>query len=142
MFWSSGRRPYWRREMGRLQEEMNRLMETFGQSRGGEFPPMNVWANQEHALVTAELPGVDPDQLDISVVGETMTLSGRRTLPETGDDATWHRHERWHGEFSRTMQLPFRIDVEKVDATFKNGVLQITLPRAEEDRPQRISVGS
>lgn len=143
MFWStSGRRPYRWREMSRLQREMNQLMDSFRQSDRGGFPALNVWANQEHALVTTELPGVNPDDLDISVVGETMTLSGRRELPETGEDITWHRHERWHGEFSRSMQLPFRIDVENVDASFKNGVLKVTLPRAEEDRPQRISVAS
>lgn len=140
MFWSTGRRPYWWREMGRLQREMNQLMDTFRQGDQGEFPPLNVWANQDHALITAELPGVNPDDLDISVVNESVTLSGKRELPETGDDTTWHRHERWHGEFSRTMQLPFRIDVENVDASFKNGVLKVTLPRAEEDKPKRISV--
>lgn len=143
MFWNtSGRRPYWWREVSRLQRDMNQLMDSFRQSDRSGFPALNVWANQEHALITAELPGVNPDNLDISVVGETMTLSGRRELPETGDDIAWHRHERWHGEFSRSMQLPFRIDAENVDASFKNGVLKVTLPRAQEDRPQRISVSS
>jgi HSP20 family protein len=128
--------------MSRLQREMNQLMDTFGQDRRNGFPPLNVWANQEKAIVTAELPGVAADDLEISVVGESVTLSGNRPLPETGEDVTWHRHERWHGEFSRTLQMPFRIDVESVDATFKNGVLHVTLPRAAEDRPKRISVGS
>jgi len=141
MFWSTGRRPYWRREMGRLQQEMNQLMDSFQQGGQRGFPALNVWANQDEALVTAELPGVNPDDLDISVVGETVTLSGSRALPETGEDITWHRHERWHGEFSRTMQLPFRIDADNVDASYQNGVLKVTLPRAQEDRPKRISVG-
>lgn len=143
MFWNTGRRryPYWWREVGRLQQEMNQLMDNFRPATRSGFPALNVWANQDHAMVTAELPGVNPDDLDISVVGETLTLSGKRTLPEPGEDITWHRHERWHGEFSRSMELPFSIDVDNVDATFKNGVLSITLPRAEEDKPKRISVG-
>lgn len=141
MFWSTGRRPYWWREMGRLQREMNQLMDSFQPNGRRGFPALNVWANQDEALVTAELPGVNPDDLDISVVGETVTLSGSRALPETGEDIAWHRHERWHGEFSRTMQLPFRIDADNVDASYHNGVLKVTLPRAQEDRPKRISVG-
>jgi HSP20 family protein len=76
-----------------------------------------MWANEEHVVLTAELPGVDPDSLDISVVGDTVTLAGRRDLDAGGDEARYHRHERWHGNFTRTMQLPFRIDAEKVDAS-------------------------
>ena len=86
--------------------------------------------------------GVEPEDLDISVVAESLTLAGRRPLPETEEGAQWHRHERWHGEFSRTLQLPYRIDAENVEASFRNGVLSITLPRAEEDRPRRISIGA
>ena len=142
MFWSTlGRRGMWR-EMDRLQREMNRLIDSVGRgsSRASGFPAVNVWANQEHVLVTAELPGVEPDDLDISVVAESLTLAGRRPLPETEGERQWHRHERWHGQFSRTLQLPYRIDAENVEASFRNGVLSITLPRAEEDRPRRINI--
>jgi HSP20 family protein len=69
-----------------------------------------------------------------------VTVSGERTLPHDGDDVKYHRHERWHGSFSRTMQMPFRIDPESVEATYRNGVLGVTLPRAEEDKPRQISV--
>ena len=143
MFWSNlGRRGMWR-EMDRLQREMNRLIDSVGRgsTRPSGFPPVNVWANQEHVLVTAELPGVEPEELDISVVAESLTLGGRRRLPQPDGETQWHRHERWHGEFSRTLQLPYRIDAENVEATFRNGVLSVTLPRAEEDRPRRISIG-
>src|SRR5690606_31893910 len=92
-------------------------------------------------VLTAELPGVNPDDLDVSVVGDTVTLSGRREPDASDDDARYHRRERWHGDFTRTLQLPFRIDVENVDATFKKGVLMLTLPRADEDRPRRIEIG-
>ena len=140
MFWSNvGRRSLWR-EMDRFQRELNSLMDGLASGRQGQFPPLNIWASDEHALITAELPGIDVEELDVSVVSDTVTISGRRSLPETGDDVQWRRHERWHGEFSRTMQMPFRIAAEEVDATYRNGVLELTLPRAETDRPRRISV--
>ncbi len=141
MFWrGSGRHPMWR-EMDRLQREMNRLVSSFAPRGSGGFPPLNMWASDRDVVLTAELPGVDPDELDISVVGDTVTLSGRRERDTKGDDARYHRRERWHGEFTRTVQLPFRIDVDQVDASFRKGVLQLTLPRAEEDRPRRIEIG-
>lgn len=141
MFWrETGRRSLWR-EMDRLQREMNRMMGTFAPRGTGNFPPLNMWANEEHVLLTAELPGVDLESLDISVVGDTITLAGRRELDAAGDETRYHRHERWHGNFTRTMQLPFRIDAEKVDAKYSKGVLQVSLPRAEEDRPRRIQIG-
>lgn len=143
MFWQNvGRRSVWR-DMARLQREMNRLIDNMGDGgRSSEFPPLNVWANEENAMITAEIPGVKPDDLDISVVGDTLTLSGSRSA-ENGDDGhTYHRRERWQGNFSRTLQLPFRISTEQVDAAFRNGVLQVTLPRAEEDKPHRISINA
>jgi HSP20 family protein len=127
--------------MDRLQREMNRVMGGFAPRGSGAFPPLNMWAGEENVVLTAELPGVNPDDMDISVVGDTLTLSGRRELEATGEVGHYHRRERWQGEFTRTLQLPFRIDVENVDATFRKGVLMLTLPRAEEDRPRRIEIG-
>jgi HSP20 family protein len=127
--------------MDRLQREMNRIMGSFAPRGTGSFPPLNMWAGEENVVLTAELPGVNPEALDISVVGDTVTLSGRRELDAADEDARYHRHERWHGDFTRTLQLPFRIDVENVDATFQKGVLLLTLPRAEADRPRRIALG-
>lgn len=144
MFWQNvGRRSVWR-EMERLQREMNRIMDGAGAGNGlrGEFPPLNVWANEENALITAEIPGVNADDLDISVVGDTLTLAGARSSENGDEQRTYHRRERWQGNFSRTIQLPFRINAEEVDATFDNGVLQVVLPRAEADKPHRISIGA
>lgn len=142
MFWQNvGRRSMWR-EMERLQREMNRLMEGPGNGTRREFPPMNIWANEENAMITAELPGVNGDDLDISVVGDTLTLTGSRPTDSGDDDSTFHRRERWSGNFSRTIQLPFRINSDAVDATFSNGILQVVLPRAESDKPHRISISA
>lgn len=143
MFWqNANRRSVWR-EMERLQREMNRLVERSGDGIRGEFPPLNIWANEETAMITAEIPGISAENLDISVVGDSLTLSGSRGSEENGDgERKHHRRERWQGSFSRTMQLPFRINVENVDATIENGILRVVLPRAEADKPQRISINA
>lgn len=141
MLWRNvPRRSMWR-EFDRLQREMNRIFDNYTPSSTATFPPLNVWADEERVLLTAELPGVEPDSLDISIVGDTLTLSGERPLQQE-NGVKYHRRERWHGNFSRTMEMPFRVDSEKVEANFQNGILEITLPRAEEDKPRRISVSA
>jgi HSP20 family protein len=131
--------------MDRLRREMDKLFDTAlprGQRpRTAPFPAINVYTNKDEGiLVTAELPGVSPDELAISVTGDTLTLSGSRqpeALPET---AQYHRRERGFGTFNRTFQLPYSINKEKVGATMQHGVLHITLPRAEAEKPRQITV--
>jgi HSP20 family protein len=100
---------------------------------------MNVWTDEDSAIVTAELPGVNLDDIDISVENDILTLRGDRQRDEV-EGARYHRRERRQGSFVRTFRVPFRVDAEQVEATFKNGILSIVLPRAEEDKPKRISV--
>jgi HSP20 family protein len=131
------------REMEQLQREMGRLVEGSSPHRlqkAADFPAMNVWANEDGQIVTAEVPGVSSGDLDITILGEKLTLSGSRALDELPDGARYHRRERGMGEFSRTVQLPFLVDAGKAEASFENGVLTITLPRAEADRPRRVAV--
>lgn len=129
-------------EMDRLQREMNRLFEDFdhGMKPLSGFPAMNVWMNEDGAVATAELPGVDVGDLDIRVVGQTLTLSGERKVENLPKEAVFHRRERSKGKFSRTLDLPFMVDSEKVQATLEKGILRILLPRAEQDKPRRISI--
>jgi HSP20 family protein len=130
-------------EMERLRREMNRLFDgtlTGAARPAPSYPAMNVWAGEEGLIVTAEVPGVSIEDLDINVVNETLTLSGRREPEDIGEEARYHRHERGYGRFTRTIQLPFRVDSEKVDATLTNGVLRIELPRVEEEKPRKITV--
>jgi HSP20 family protein len=101
---------------------------------------MNVWANPDGAVVTAELPGVNPEDIDVSVVGETLTLTGSRTPEELKEGEKYHRRERGQGKFTRTFQLPFPVEADKVEAVFEKGVLHISLPRAEADKPKKISI--
>jgi HSP20 family protein len=132
-------------EVDRLQREMNRLFEGYSPRRyraAPSYPAMNIWAQDESLVVTAEVPGVDPENIEVSVVNEMLTLSGERAPDPVEEGAQYHRQERGYGKFSRTIQLPFPVDAQKVEAVFKNGVLHITLPRKEEDKPRKIKVVS
>lgn len=133
--------PIWR-EMARLEREMNRLFSTpFSRLAGTPtFPAVNIWTNEDGAYITAELPGMDIKDIDISVVGEVLTLKGERKPDALEEGAEIHRQERGYGNFTRSIQLPFPINVSKVEAVLEKGVLRIILPRAEEDKPRKITV--
>lgn len=133
------------REMDRLQHEMNRLFNTTIQGRvpgAPAYPAVNIWANEDGQVITAEMPGVNADDVELNVAADTVTIAGERSRQEIGEEAQIHRVERDHGRFERQIQLPFMIDPAKVKASFSNGVLEITLPRAEADKPKKISVSS
>ena len=137
------RRPSVWNEMDRLWREMNQLYNTNYSGRfrpAPSFPAMNVWTAEAGLVVTAEIPGANIDDLDISVVNDTLTLSGQREPEEVGEDVRYHRRERGYGKFTRTIQLPYPVDADKVEATFKNGVLHVSLPRTEKDQPKKIAV--
>ena len=132
-------------EMDRLQSEMSRLFETYYPNRlqqAPAYPALNVWTNEEGMNVTAEVPGVSPEDIEINVVGDTLTLSGTRQPEQLDENVRYHRQERGYGDFNRSLQLPFQVDVNKVEATFRNGVLMVAMPRAEEDMPRKITVKS
>jgi len=137
--------PSLRRDMDRLQNEMNRLFDAYYPARlrtAPGYPAMNVWASDDGLSITAEVPGVSTEDINISVVGETLTLTGVRKPDKLDEGSRYHRQERGYGEFTRSIQLPFPVDVGNVEATFKNGVLSVSLPRAEEDKPKKIAVKS
>ena len=101
---------------------------------------MNVWQNDETVAVTAELPGVELSDIDITVKDNVLTLSGERSAPDAAEGAKWHRRERSYGNFTRAIRLPFKADSEKVEARFANGVLRIVIGRPDEDKPRRIEI--
>jgi HSP20 family protein len=131
-------------EIDHVQREMNRLFSSLYSSPRTQmtpsFPAMNVWTNPDGAVITAELPGVNPEDIDISVVGETLTLTGSRPQEELKEGEKYHRRERAYGRFTRTFQLPFLVEADKVEAVFDKGVLHISLPRAEADKPKKIAI--
>jgi HSP20 family protein len=126
-------------EMDTLRQEMNRLFNVVSPV-DRQFPLVNLWTDTDNALITAELPGYNSKEIDISVVGNELVLKGKREPIQVKDTDCCHRRERRFGEFSRTIRLPFSVETEKVNAQFKNGVLHITLPRAEIDKPKKISI--
>lgn len=131
------------REMARLQRDVNQLFGDEPTSERGyrtTFPPVNIWANDESAIVTCELPGFDPAAIEISVQDEVLQLSGRRSAKEMEQPLNPHRRERSMGEFRRSLRLPFPSDPDKVEAEFEKGVLRIKLPRAERDKPKKIEI--
>ena len=134
--------PIWH-EMNRLQRDINRLFGDYfpGQIRTAPaYPPMNIWADENSALITAEIPGISKDDLEINVTGDTLTISGERKIDDLPEGAHYHRQERAYGKFNRSIQLPYTVDVQKVRATFKNGVLEIALPRVEAEKPKKVTV--
>ncbi len=137
------------REMERIRREMDRLFDGYlgeGPERalgyGTGFPDVRMVAGDDEVRILAEVPGVGSEDLEISVHGQTLTLKGKRSGPETGEGVHLHRRERLVGEFVRTLQLPFRVDSDKVEASLKNGILTLRLPRPAEDQPRRIAVRS
>lgn len=127
------------REFSNLEDEMRGLFSGVS-GTVHSLPPVNVWTNDSDVLVTAELPGIQAEDLEITVLGDELTLHGKRQPLQLKDNESFHRRERMHGEFQRTVKIPFRVDSEKVDAGIQKGILKIKLMRAEEDKPRKITI--
>ncbi|MDT8391169.1 MAG: Hsp20/alpha crystallin family protein [Lentisphaeria bacterium] len=128
-------------EMDRLRREMDSVFAPFSRSAAtAEFPTVNVWTNEDEALLTAELPGVNVKDIEVTVKNDTVTLRGSREMDELKEGETYIRRERGAGSFTRTLRLPFQLDGDKVKAEYRTGILQLTLPRAAADKPRRIAV--
>jgi len=133
-------------ELESLQADMNRAFSGWdrrGARRGrAAFPPLNVWASDDGLVIDAELPGVTPEDVDVSVMGDELTLQGRINVVEPAEGDVTHRQERAAGEFKRTLRLPFRADTGAVKATYKNGILRLSVPRSEEEKPKKIEISA
>jgi len=126
-------------ELLKAQREMSRVMQSMSEGEAaGNLPPVNVYDDGESFYLRTEIAGIDRDKLDISVAGDVLTVSAERHLEEP--KGSYHRRERTWDRFSRSITLPDTIDVNKVIASYKNGVLEVTLPRAPEVKPKRISI--
>ncbi len=105
-----------------------------------DFPAVNVWTSPDQAVVTTEIPGVDPKTVDISVAEKILTIRGSRQPEEMKEGESSHRRERWNGQFTKTVDLPFAIETARVTARFVKGVLSVSLPRAEAEKPRKIEI--
>ena len=107
--------------------------------RAGVFPPVNLYESGDSYVLTAELPGLRTEDIDVSIERDRVTLRGERRI-DYPQDASLHRVERRAGAFRRTVQLPLEVEGEKVEAIYRNGVLTLRIPKAPEHQPRRISV--
>lgn len=128
-------------DMRRVQNEMNRLLDGLGtSSRGTVYPPVNFWAGQDSIVMTAELPGLNENDIELSVQNTMISIKGTYPDPDEGEDTTWYRRERPSGSFSRSVELPFRVDSDHVEARFQNGVLTVEMQRPEDEKLKRIEI--
>ncbi len=128
-----------------LEREVDRLLATVSLSMQGlrfgrQFPPVNLFALEGEFLLTAELPGVKGEDLEITVANGVLTIKGRRTGPDGVPDERYRRQERARGAWERSFSLPERVEEEQISSDLTNGILTIRLPRAPSPQPRQIKV--
>jgi HSP20 family protein len=135
-----------------IQDEMNQLFNrAFGQERpgqGGErerggrmwAPALDISERRDAYVVTVEVPGIKPEELDITLEDGLLTIQGERRFSQETSDQQWHRVERRYGSFRRSITLPSQVQADKIEASFENGVLEVVVPKAEEAKPKKITV--
>ena len=136
------------RELRGLQDEMNRLFSSsFNRSggsnemmRGAWSPNVDILENKDSIVLEAELPGMTPDDVSISVENNVLTIQGERSFEKKQDKDNYHRVERSYGSFTRSFTLPPTVSSEDVQAVFENGILKLTLAKREEAKPRKIEI--
>jgi HSP20 family protein len=139
------------RDLVSLQERMNRLFDesfrginrTSGEEDwvGGAWTPaVDIYEQNGNIVLKAELPGIDPKDVDVKVENNILTLRGERKLDNEVKRENYHRVERAYGTFTRSFTLPNVVDTEKIKAEYKDGLLRMTLPKKDEARPKQISI--
>jgi HSP20 family protein len=132
-------------ELDRIQQQMDSLFQSVAgreryPRRVGVYPLVNLSEDQDHIYVRAELPGVNPEDLDITIEEQHLVIRGERKIPTEEKNVNYHRRERESGFFRRVLRLPSQVDPNKVEAACKDGVLTITLAKPEEVKPRQITV--
>ncbi len=128
-------------EFDRLRRRMNQLLGPAMRMEARDtFPPVNIMSNKEKTVVTAEIPGVQKQDLDISVENDVLTLKGHREPVKTGENESFRRRERGHGSFRRVVGLPYAVNPDNVKAEYTNGILKIELSRHEASKPKQIEI--
>lgn len=133
----------------RLNRSMDRLFESMfspvGRVRSGETSvrwfsaPLNLWEDESNIYIETEVPGVKLEDIEILATGDELSIKGERTI-EYGDDVKLLRRERGSGRFERKTALPVEVDVDQVQATLRDGVLSVTLPKVAQRRPKKVQV--
>ena len=136
--------------MDDFRNEMNSLFDRFGDGDSGEersqmkswLPPLNLCETDDEYCISLDLPGVDPKDVDVEVRHGELWITGRRESDSEKQGRTWHRRERFYGEFRRVVRLGMDVDTDRIDAKFKDGVLQITVGKTEDAKTKKIRVKS
>ncbi|MEU4342669.1 Hsp20/alpha crystallin family protein [Nocardia sp. NPDC023852] len=115
------------------------LGETAGTARAPRFMPMDLFRAGDHYVLNADMPGVDPGSIDVSVDSGTLTLRAQRTV-SSEEGVQWIASERFAGTYMRQLSLGGNVDADKINATYNNGVLSVTIPIAERAKPRRIEI--
>lgn len=142
MFWTDFDLTTPWRDLYRLKNEMNKVFSDYQPRTSTEYPAVNIWSSADDALLTAEVPGIDAQNIDLSVSGDTVTLKGELTPEELKEDEGYNRQERTYGKFARSIKLPFVVDNSEVEAECKNGILRIKLPKTEDAKQKKITIKS
>ena len=141
----------WRptRDLVNIREEMNRLFDDFfsgwserrrGLLEGEWAPTIDVAETENDVVVTAELPGIEQDKVDITITDDILTLKGEKQEEQEIKKENYHRIERSYGSFQRSVSLPAGVQSDKAKASYKDGILKITVPKAEEAKPKQIKI--
>jgi len=129
------------REMTQVQGQFNRLMDQmWGGRQESWLPAVDVFDNKDGVVVKAELAGMDPDDIQIEVEDNVLTIKGERTFEETVDEERYYRVERRYGSFQRSLALPQGVRPEDIAASYEDGILTVVVPKVEEEKPKRIEV--
>ena len=128
------------REMTQLQNRFDRLFEAVGGRQESWLPAVDVFDTQDAVVLKAELAGMDPDDIQIEVEDNVLTIKGERKFEETVDEERYYRVERRFGSFQRSLALPQGVKANEIQAGYDDGVLTVTVPKVEEEKPQRIEV--
>jgi HSP20 family protein len=137
------------REMSSLQERMNRLMSDFRtrspfgeeeMAQGSWIPAVDIYETKESIVLNVELPGVTKEDIALEVKDSTLTIKGEKKLEKNVTEENFYRMERSYGSFTRAFTLPSTVQQDKVKAKFRDGILEIMLPKAEEAKPKQIKV--
>lgn len=137
------REPFWK-EFSTLSNRLNRILDTPREDQGdylGSWSPVvDIYDKGGEVVIHAELPGMKKDDIDIHVENNILTIRGKRERKEEIKEDSYFRSERAYGQFSRSFSLPTSVDVKKIAAEYKDGVLALRLPKADEAKPRQIEV--
>ncbi len=135
------------RDLLTLQDRMNRMfndplarLTTPVEAASGWFPPVDIHEEPDRIVLRAEVPGVSREDIDVSVENGTITLRGEKKQEKEVDSENAYRMERCYGSFARNFVLPAAIDPDQIKATYRDGVLEVVVPKAEEAKPKKIKV--